>query len=474
MTNKKTLTMDKIVSLCKRRGFVFPGSEIYGGMANSWDYGPYGTELKNNIAKTWWKTFVQKRDDMIGLDSAIITNPKVWVASGHVAGFNDPLVDCKKCKIRHRGDKLLEGKIGVEETTKIKLEEIGAKMNELKIPCPDCGAVDWTDARKFNLLFETQIGVLADAKNIAYLRGETAQGIFINFKNILNTMRPKIPFGIAQVGKAFRNEITPGNFIFRTREFEQMEIEYFIEPPKKEKDWRGPFENWQNEIKRFFKEDLGLSDENMRWRRHDDNERSFYSKDTYDVEYNFPSLGWGELHGFAYRTDYDLSQHIKHSGADLTYVDEKGNKYVPHCIEPSFGLTRTLLAVLAEVYMEETIKDTNGKEEVRTVMKFKPELAPIKIAVFPLVKNKPELVAKARETYESLKPFYMCEFDDNGNIGKRYRRQDEIGTPYCITVDYDTLEKGDVTVRDRDTMKQDRVKIEELKSYFADKGLTIC
>jgi len=458
-------SMEKIVSLCKRRGFVFPGSEIYGGMANSWDYGPYGAELKKNIADLWWKTFVQERDDIVGLDSAIITNPKVWVASGHVSNFNDPLVDCKKCKIRHRGDKLLEEKIGVDETTKIPFEQIGGKLKELKIACPDCGAIDWTDARKFNLLFETQIGVVAESKNIAYLRGETAQGIFINFKNVLTTMRKKLPFGIAQIGKAFRNEITPGNFIFRTREFEQMEIEYFIRPPKKEEDWRVPFEAWQNEIKRFFKECLGLSDKNMRWRRHEDNERSFYSKDTYDVEYNFPSLGWGELHGFAYRTDYDLKQHIEHSGADLQYMDEDGNKFIPHCIEPSFGLTRTLLAVLAEAYQEEKLEG----DDSRIVLKFKPQLAPVKVAVFPLLRNKPELVAKAQQIYQDLKPFYMCEFDDNGNVGKRYRRQDEIGTPCCITVDFDSLEKGDVTVRDRDTMKQERVKISELKNYLDEK-----
>jgi len=464
--SKKELTMEKIVSLCKRRGFVFPGSEIYGGMANSWDYGPYGTELKNNIAQQWWKTFVQNRDDIVGLDSAIITNPKVWVASGHVAGFNDPLVDCRKCKTRHRGDKLLEEKIGVEETTKIPMEEIGKKMNELEIKCPNCGKTDWTDARKFNLLFETKIGVLDDAKNIAYLRGETAQGIFINFKNVLDTMRLKLPFGIAQVGKAFRNEITPGNFIFRTREFEQMEIEYFIRPPKEERDWRGIFEKWQEEIKLFFKNNLGLSDENMKWRRHDDNERSFYSKDTYDVEYNFPSLGWGELHGFAYRTDYDLKQHIEHSGADLYYREEGEEKFIPHCIEPSFGLTRTLLAVLCEAYTEENIKSEDGKEDARVVMKFKKNLAPIKVAVFPLLKNKPELVGKAKEVYDNLKDKFMAEFDDNGNIGKRYRRQDEIGTPYCVTVDFDTLTDNSVTVRDRDSMKQERIKIEELSGYL--------
>lgn len=455
--------MEKIVSLCKRRGFVFPGSEIYGGMANSWDYGPYGTELKNNIAKTWWKTFVQERDDMVGLDSAIITNPKVWVASGHVANFNDPLVDCKACKTRHRGDKLLEAKIGIDATAAIPFEEVGKKLNELAIACPDCGKCDWTDARRFNLLFETNVGVIQEAKNIAYLRGETAQGIFINFKNVVNTMRKKLPFGIAQVGKAFRNEITPGNFIFRTREFEQMEIEYFIKPPATEEEWRKPFEEFQGQIKDFFANKLGLSDDKMRWRRHDENERSFYSKDTYDVEYDFPSLGWGELHGFAYRTDYDLKQHIEHSGADLHFTDDEGNKFVPHCIEPSFGLTRTLLAVLSEAYDEETLEGG----DVRTVLRFNPALAPIKVAVFPLLKNRPELVEKARLVYRELKSEWMCEFDDNGNVGKRYRRQDEIGTPLCVTVDFDTLEKGVVTVRDRDTMKQEAVKVEELKEYLA-------
>ncbi|MCU0678859.1 MAG: glycine--tRNA ligase [Planctomycetes bacterium] len=465
---KEENSMDKIVSLCKRRGFVFPGSEIYGGFANSWDYGPYGAELKTNIARLWWRVFVQNREDMVGLDSAIITNPKVWEASGHVANFNDPLVDCRKCNTRHRGDKLLEAKIGVEEAAKAPFDQVGDRLRELKIKCPQCGGLDWTNARKFNLLFETHVGVVADEKSTAYLRGETAQGIFINFKNILDTMRRKLPFGIAQIGKAFRNEITPGNFIYRTREFEQMEIEYFIKPPVKEEDWRTPFNQWQTEIKRYFKDDLGISEEKMRWRRHDEKERSFYSQDTYDVEYDFPSLGWGELMGFAYRTDYDLKQHIEHAGADLYYADEDNKRFIPHCIEPSFGLTRTFLAVLASAYTEETIKGEKG-EETRIVLKFLPLLAPIKIAVFPLLKNKPPLVAKAKEIFNALKSDYMCEFDDNGNIGKRYRRQDEIGTPYCVTVDFDSLEKEDVTVRDRDTMKQERVKVEELAAYFKNK-----
>ncbi|MDO8593160.1 MAG: glycine--tRNA ligase [bacterium] len=455
--------MEKIVSLCKRRGFIFPDSEIYGGLANAWDYGPYGVELKNNIAAAWWKRFVRTRDDMVGLDSAIITNPKVWEASGHVANFNDPLVDCLKCKARHRGDKLLEEKIGVAEAAKIPFEQVGRKLAELKITCPSCGAASWTEARKFNLLFETNIGVVADAKNKAYLRGETAQGIFINFKNIVDTMRKKLPFGVAQIGKAFRNEITPGNFIYRTREFEQMEIEYFIEPPKQD-EWKKPFEEWQAEIKKFFKDDLGIGEEHLRWRRHEDDERSFYSKDTYDVEYDFPSFGWGELMGFAYRTDYDLKQHIKYSGADLSFTGDDGKKFVPHVIEPSFGLTRTLLSVLCEAYREEDVKG-----EIRIVLKFRKNIAPVKIAVFPLLKNKPELVKKAREIYDRLKLACACEFDDNGNIGKRYRRQDEIGTPYCVTVDFDSLDKGDVTVRDRDTMEQERVEIDKLEGYFAEK-----
>jgi len=468
MNEKKDQLMDKIVSLCKRRGFIFPGSEIYGGMANTWDYGPYGTELKKNISDTWWKTFVQKRDDIVGLDSSIITNPKVWVASGHVSNFNDPLVDCRKCKTRHRGDKLLEAKIGIDETNKISLEEIGKKMNDLGIACPTCGKTDWTDARKFNLLFETQIGVVADKKNIAYLRGETAQGIFINFKNILDTQQVKLPFGIAQVGKAFRNEITPGNFIFRTREFEQMEIEYFIRPPKKEEDWRKPFQKWQEDIKNFFEKDLGLSEKNMRWRRHDDNERSFYSKDTYDVEYNFPAIGWGELHGFAYRTDYDLKQHVEHSGADLYYREEDGEKFIPHCIEPSFGLTRTLLAVLSEFYSEEDAPTVDGGTETRVVMKFPKHLAPIKVAILPLSK-KEELLKVSKKVWEEIRQDFMAEHHISGSIGKRYRRQDEIGTPYCVTVDFESLEDKAVTVRDRDTMKQERVKIDDLADYLKKK-----
>ena len=462
-------TLDTIVSLAKRRGFIFPGSEIYGGLANSWDYGPLGTGLKNNIARVWWKNFVQRRDDMVGLDSSIITNPKVWEASGHVSNFNDPLVDCKKCKTRHRGDKLLEAKIGVEKTAAIPFEQVGKELNTLEIACPHCGGIDWTDARRFNLLFETQIGVVDDAKNKAYLRGETAQGIFINFKNIVNSTRKKIPFGIAQIGKSFRNEITPGNFIFRTREFEQMEIEYFIKPPEKDEDWQIIFSAWQEEIKRFFKEDLGLSEEHMRWRRHDDNERSFYSKDTYDVEYNFPTIGWGELHGFAYRGDYDLQQHIKFSGEDLSYTDQDGKKFVPHCIEPSFGLTRTLLAVLAESYHEEQAPTAEaGETDVRVVMKFPKHLAPIQVAILPLSK-KEELSTVAKQIAHDLRKDFMVDYDETQSIGKRYRRQDEIGTPYCVTVDFDSLEDKKVTVRDRDTMVQERIAVGELGDYLKNK-----
>lgn len=446
--------MEKIVSLAKRRGFVFPGSEIYGGFANSWDYGPMGIELKKNITDLWWKTFVQRRDDMIGLDSAIITNPKVWEASGHVSNFNDPLVDCKKCQTRHRGDKLLEEKIGVEEAAKIKFEQVGQKLNDLKIKCPNCGASDWTDAKKFNLLFETYIGVVADNKSKAYLRGETAQGIFINFKNILNTSRRKLPFGIAQFGKAFRNEITPGNFIFRTREFEMMEVEYFIKPPKRETDWREPFEAWQKDVKDFFAKGLGLSEDKLRWRRHEDDERSFYSKDTYDVEFDFPSLGWGEIFGFAYRTDYDLKRHIEYSGADLYYTDDEGDKFIPHVIEPSWGLTRTFLAVLCNSF-----DDSNAE---RTVLKLPFKLAPYKAAVFPLLKNKPELVEKAKEVYDELRKEFMIAWDERGNVGKRYYSQDEIGTPFGITIDFQTLEDETVTVRDRDTAEQKRVRIDLL------------
>ena len=472
MFNKNGVTMEKIVSLCKRRGFVFPSSEIYGGLANAWDYGPYGVELKNNIKQRWWKKFVQEREDIIGLDAAIIMNPKTWEASGHLSEFSDPLVECLKCKKRFRADDMFVQHINKEtkQSKKFTQESIvegvsgTAALDKLieDLNCPECEG-KLTNPKMFNLMFKTFIGPAEASANIAYLRPETAQGIFTNFKNMIDTMRPKLPFGIGQIGKAFRNEITPGNFIFRTREFEQMEIEYFIAPPEKNKDWQTVFEDWRKQMLDWMKE-LGLD---VKYNIHEldvpDGERSHYSKKTIDFEYEFP-FGRKELYGLAYRTDYDLKQHAKFSGADLTCVDEAGNKFIPHVIEPSLGVERTVLAVLCESYREEKVKN-----ETRTVLKFPHWLAPVKIAVFPLLKNKPKLVKKAKEVFDKLKFNYACEFDDNGNIGKRYRRQDEIGTPYCVTVDFDSLEKGDVTVRDRDSMKQERVKLEELEEYFEKK-----
>jgi len=441
MAEEKNDLMEKIVSLTKRRGFVFPGSEIYGGMANTWDYGPYGVELKNNIKQRWWKKFVQDREDMVGLDAALIMNPKVWEASGHLVNFKDPLVECEKCHNRFREEDLEEKK------------------------CPDCGG-KLTTPKQFNLMFKTFFGPAEESANIAYFRPETAQGIFVNFKNILDTTRKRIPFGIAQIGKAFRNEITPGNFIFRTREFEQMEIEYFIPAPKKDKDWEKYFEDWRKEMISWMK-NLGID---VKKEIHELNvpkdELAHYSKKTIDFEYRFP-FGQKELYGLAYRTDFDLKSH------GLDYTDEDGNKFIPHVIEPSLGVDRSVLAALCSAYKEEKTppqpSPSKGEGAIRVVLKLPNWLAPVKIAVFPLMRNKPELVAKAKEIFNSLKLDYRCEFDDNGNVGKRYRRQDEIGTPYCITVDFDSLEKDDVTVRDRDSMKQVRVKVEELKEYFREK-----
>lgn len=458
----KKVTMDNVVSLCKRRGFIFPGSEIYGGLANTWDYGPFGVELKNNVKKAWWRNFVQMRDDMVGLDAAILMNPKVWVASGHVGGFSDPLVDCKKCKTRHRGDKLLEEKLGVENVAGIKLEDVSPRLLAEKIKCPSCGAIEWTEAKQFNLMFKTHQGVTEDTGTEIYMRPETAQGIFVNFKNVIDTARKKLPFGVAQIGKAFRNEITPGNFTFRTREFEQMEIEYFFDPEKTK--WEDLFDQWKKTSSDFIYS-LGIKKDEVRLRDHDKDELSHYSKGTTDIEYDFP-FGWGELcAAVAYRTDYDLTQHQKTSGESLEYFDEETKrKFIPHVMEPSFGCDRVTLAVLLSAYDEEEVDG-----EMRTVMRFTPELAPIKVAVFPLLKNKPDLVEKAREVYNMLKPLYMTEFDDSGNIGKRYRRQDEIGTPYCLTIDFDTLTDNTVTIRDRDTMKQERIKIEDLKGFLGEK-----
>ncbi|EKD47637.1 MAG: hypothetical protein ACD_65C00350G0003 [uncultured bacterium] len=444
--------MDKVISLCKRRGFVFPGSEIYGGLANTWDYGPYGVELKNNLKRIWWKTFVQGRDDMVGVDAAILMNPRVWEASGHIENFSDPLVDCKSCKERFRGDKLIEEKLGIEAAAKLNLKDLTTIIHENKIPCPKCGKCNFTEARSFNCMFKTHQGVIEETASLVYLRPETAQGIFTNFKNVLNTSRKKLPFGIGQIGKSFRNEITPGNFTFRTREFEQMEIEYFI----REKDWETLFDGWEKDCWDFYL-GLGLKKENLRFRDHDKKELSHYSKKTKDIEYKFP-FGWGELMGLAYRTDFDLKRHSEFSGEKLTYFEEGEQPFVPHVIEPSFGVERTVLTILLDAYCEEEV---NG--ETRVVMKFNKKIAPITVAVLPL-SNK--LNEEASKVYKMIKSQFACEFDVSGSIGKRYRRQDEIGTPYCVTFDFDSLEDKSVTVRDRDTMKQERVKIEDLMKVF--------
>ncbi|MFH1284627.1 MAG: glycine--tRNA ligase [Candidatus Peregrinibacteria bacterium] len=448
--------MEKVVSLCKRRGIIYPGSEIYGGLANTWDYGPYGCELKQNIKNYWWKTFVQERPDMIGVDSAILMNPKVWEASGHIASFSDPLMDCKSCHERVRGDKLIEEALGIEAAVGKSLEEIGKIIKDNKIPCPKCGKTDFTQARSFNLMFKTHQGVIEETASAVYLRPETAQGIFVNFKNILQTTRQKIPFGIAQMGKSFRNEITPGNFTYRTREFEQMEIEYFLQPNDK-KAIKASFDEWKEVCKKWFL-GLGIKKDNLRFREHTKDELSHYSSMTFDIEYKFP-FGWGELAGLAYRGDFDLKQHEKFSGKDLKYIDPMTNeKYLPHVIEPSFGTERSMLTVLLDAYDEDKI---DGEE--RTVMRFSPKLAPVKVAIFPLMK-KDKLVPMAQKIFDDLKSDFMVEYDESGAIGKRYRRQDEIGTPYCITVDFDSLDDQKVTFRDRDTTKQQRVDISTLPS----------
>jgi glycyl-tRNA synthetase len=446
--------MDDVMSLCKRRGFVYAGSEIYGGLANTWDYGPYGAVLKRNIMNLWWKTFIEDRDDMLGLDSAILMNPRVWEASGHVANFADPLMDCKKCQERVRGDKMLEEHL---KTTIAGLsnEEIYNKMMDEKVPCPKCGKIDWTTPRAFNLMFKTYQGVIEDTAEQIYLRPETAQGIFVNFKNILDSMRVRLPFGVGQVGKSFRNEITPGNFIFRTREFEQMEIEYFIRPEDAEKY----FDQWVEDFKNFFAT-LRIPEEKLRLRYHEKDELSHYSTKTVDFEYDFP-MGWGELMGIAHRGSYDLDQHSKFSGEKLQYRDPVTNEvFVPHVVEPALGLTRTVLIVLLSAYEEQELE---GGEK-RTVLHFAPRIAPVQVAVFPLQKQQSE---QATKLYLDLKKSFRAEYDESGAIGKRYRRQDEIGTPLCVTYDFDSDADGCVTVRDRDTMKQERVKMEELKDYLA-------
>ena len=462
--NASDKTMEKIVNLCKGRGYVYPSSEIYGGLSNSWDFGPLGAELKNNVKKAWWKKFVQENPYNVGLDSAILMNSQVWVASGHVVNFNDPLIDCKCCKMRHRADKLIEDWLGENPMEGVVVEAMTNDdmvdfINQKQIPCPGCGKTDFTGIRKFNLMFKTHIGVTEDNTTEVYLRPETAQGIFVNFNNVQRTTRRKIPFGIAQIGKSFRNEITPKNFIFRVREFEQMELEFFCEPDT-DLEW---FDYWRNYCHQFLM-DLGMKDECLRLRDHEKEELSFYSKATTDFEYLFP-FGWGELWGVADRTDYDLTQHQTVSGKDMTYFDqEKNTRYIPYVVEPSLGVERVTLAFLCDAYDEEVVDE--AKNDVRTVLRLHPALAPFKCAVLPLSKK---LSGPATELYHELQKEFMVDYDDAGSIGKRYRRQDEIGTPMCITVDFDTEVDGCVTVRDRDTMEQERVAIADLESYIAKK-----
>jgi len=455
------LTMDKLIALCKGRGFVYPGSEIYGGLANSWDYGPLGVELKNNVKRAWWKKFVQESEYNVGLDSAIIMNPQIWEASGHVGGFSDPLMDCKSCKTRHRADSIVENyiakhklDISISGWSNADLEKFIADKG---IACPNCGNADFTPVRKFNLMFKTFQGVTEDTASVVYLRPETAQGIFVNFKNVARTTRSKIPFGVAQIGKSFRNEITPGNFIFRIREFEQMELEFFCKPGT-ELEW---FAYWKDYCHKWLL-DLGIKPENLKLRDHEQAELAHYSNATTDFEFKFP-FGWGELWGVASRTDFDLKAHQNKSKQNMEYVDPvTGEKYVPYVIEPSLGADRVVLAFLSNAYEEETLEGG----DTRVVMHLHPALAPYKVAILPLQKK---LSEKADEVYKSLSKSFSCTYDEAGSIGKRYRRQDEIGTPLCVTIDFETLEDGCVTVRDRDTMTQERIAITDLKTYVEQK-----
>ena len=463
--NNREKTMEKIVALCKGRGFIFAGSEIYGGLANTWDYGPLGAELKNNVKKAWWKKFVQENPYNVGLDSAILMNPQTWVASGHLGGFSDPLMDCRECKERFRADKLIEDWTAENGVTLPKpidafsQQEMKDFVENNNIPCPTCGKHNFTDIRQFNLMFKTFQGVTEDAKNVVYLRPETAQGIFVNFTNVQRASRKKLPFGIGQIGKSFRNEITPGNFIFRVREFEQMELEFFCQPGT-DLEW---FQYWRSFCNDWLLS-LGIKEENLRLRDHDPDELCFYSKATTDFEFLFP-FGWGELWGVADRTDYDLSQHAEHSGKDMTYFDqEKNEHYIPYVIEPSLGVERSVLAFLCDAYDEEVVDAE--KNDTRVVLRLHPALAPFKAAVLPLSKK---LSEKALEIQQELSKYFMVDFDDAGSIGKRYRREDEIGTPICITYDFESEEDGCVTVRDRDTMQQERIKIEDLKAYIENK-----
>ena len=453
--------METIVRLCKSRGYIYPGSEIYGGLANTWDYGPLGVELKNNVKAAWRKKFIQENKNIVGLDAAILMNPETWVASGHVSGFSDPLLDCKECKTRHRADKLIES-YAHEKGEDIVAdgwtdEQMLKYINDHKIVCPKCGKLNYTDIRKFNLMFKTFQGVTEDSTSTVYLRPETAQGIFVDFKNVMRTTRKKIPMGIAQIGKAFRNEITPGNFTFRTREFEQMELEFFCKPGTDIEWWK----YWKEFCKNWLL-NLGMKEENIRLRDHSPEELVFYSKGTTDIEFAFP-FGWGELWGIADRTDYDLKAHQTHSKEDMSYLDPETNeKYIPYCIEPSLGADRVTLAFLCNSYEEQDL----GEGDTRIVLHLHPALAPYKAAILPLSKK---LGEKADKVYEKLSKVFPIDYDDAGSIGKRYRRQDEIGTPYCITIDFDTLEDNQVTVRDRDTMEQIRIPIDEVEKYISKK-----
>ena len=466
--NQSEKTMEKIVALAKGRGLIFPGSEIYGGLANTWDYGPLGVEFKNNIKRAWWKKFIQESRYNVGVDCAILMNPETWVASGHVGGFSDPLMDCKACKERFRAEKLIEDYLNThahagEVARGGSNEKMKQFIDENQIACPSCGAHDFTDIRQFNLMFKTFQGVTEDSKNVVYLRPETAQGIFVNFKNVQRTSRKKIPFGIGQIGKSFRNEITPGNFTFRTREFEQMELEFFCEPGT-DLEW---FAFWKSFCIQWLK-DLGLTVENTRVRDHSPEELSHYSKATTDIEYLFP-FGWGELWGIADRTDFDLKQHMNHSGEDMTYFDqEKNEKYIPYCIEPSLGADRVALAFLCDAYDEEVVGEKDGKKDIRTVLHLHPALAPIKAAILPLSK-KEVLTGPAGELFTQLSKKFRVDYDETGSIGKRYRRQDEIGTPYCITIDFDTPEDQSVTVRERDSMEQVRIPMAQLETYLEER-----
>lgn len=456
-TTSSSVTLDEVVALAKRRGFVYPGSDIYGGLANIYDYGPLGTELLRRVRELWWKTFITDRDDMVGLDTSIITHSLIWKASGHLASFADAMIDCKSCGFRTRADHLIETfteeageKISVEG---VSVEQMDLEVRNRSIPCPSCGKQDWTAVRSFNLLFPVKLGIVEDSASTAYLRGETAQGIFVQYKNILDSTRIKLPFGVGQLGKSFRNEITKGNFVFRTLEFEQGEIEYFFDPDST--NWESLFEDWKGKLWSFLTETLLIQSENLQWRVHSDEERSFYSKRTEDLEYRYP-MGFKELWGLAYRTDYDLKQHIEHSQQDLRYYDQQANKrFIPHVIEPAVGINRLFLMLICDAYWKD---DERG----RTVLRFAPAVAPYRVAVFPLLANKPELVDKARSIYSDLKKVTRATWDDRGNIGKRYLAQDEIGTPSCITIDFQTLEDDTITVRDRDTATQERVSVGDL------------